>query len=293
MIDLLNLPADNKKLLASCEEYGFFRVINHGMPMELQSEMKEAASSFFNLPDDVKLRSKKGIAGSRSIARANLTPHLETFGVQNTESPPEVNDFCSQLELSPHHKEVIKLYASKAHRLAVDIATNIAASMGLDRYSFDGWSGLLRPNKYSFSKEMVGSIGVVLHTDSGFMTLLQEDESVGGLEIMDKSGALVAVEPVPGSLLVILGDVAKAWSNGRLQNAKHRVICKEGAHRITIPLFLLPPSDGTVEPPAAFVDSEHPQLYQTFSYQDYKKLMISTSSCVGEALSFFTMEQAR
>ncbi|KAM0047654.1 putative oxoglutarate/iron-dependent dioxygenase, isopenicillin N synthase [Helianthus debilis subsp. tardiflorus] len=51
-------------------------------------------------------------------------------------------------------------------------------------------------------------------TDSGFLTILQYDEGVGGLEVMD-------------TLLVNLGDMATVWSNGRLCNVKHRVQCKE------------------------------------------------------------------
>lgn len=76
--------------------------------------------------------------------------------------------------------------------------------------SFEEWTCLLRPNKYSFTEETVGSSGVFTHTDTSFLTVLQEDESVCGLEMMDKSSAeFLAVDPVPGSFLVNLGDVAK------------------------------------------------------------------------------------
>jgi 2-oxoglutarate-dependent dioxygenase len=43
-------------------------------------------------------------------------------------------------------------------------------------------------NKCNFTKESVGSSGVKIHTNSGFLALLQEDELVGGLEVMDMSG---------------------------------------------------------------------------------------------------------
>lgn len=89
-----------------------------------------------------------------------------------------------------------------------------------------------------------------------------------------------------------LSGILKAWSNGRLKNAKHHVICRVGATRVTIPLFLKPAKDANVEAPAAFVDSEHPRLYQTFNYENYRKLMISTKSYVGEALSLFAIDQA-
>lgn len=103
VIDLLNFPAENRKLLTSCDEIGCFRVINHGIPTELQAEMREAAMSYFNLPGDVKHR-KNLNKGSRSTAHSNLTPYLETFGVQNTASPAEIDAVCSELEISPRHK---------------------------------------------------------------------------------------------------------------------------------------------------------------------------------------------
>jgi len=77
----------------------------------------------------------------------------------------------------------------------------------------------------------------------------------------------------------------KAWSNGRLHNVKHRVQCKEAAARVSIALFLLAPKDDKVEPPAALVDSKHPRLYKTFTYDDYRKLRLSSGSRAGEALS--------
>ena len=68
---------------------------------------------------------------------------------------------------------------------------------------------------------------------------------------------------------------------------KHRVVCRKGVPRVTIPLFLQGPKDGMVEAPAELVDAEHPRLYETFNYENYRKLMISTNSYVGEALSLF------
>lgn len=86
--------------------------------------------------------------------------------------------------------------------------------------------------------------------------------------------------------------ILKAWSNGRLHNVKHRVMCKETAPRISIALFLLVPKDGEVEAPAAFVDADHPRLYRTFAYENYRKLLVSTKSFTGEALGLLAFDQA-
>ena len=90
----------------------------------------------------------------------------------------------------------------------MDIGGKLAESMGLVGDYCKEWPCQFRINKYNFTPEAVGSTGVQIHTDSGFLTILQEDENVGGLEVMDRSGEFVAVDPLPGSLLVNLGDMA-------------------------------------------------------------------------------------
>lgn len=105
-------------------------------------------------------------------------------------------------------RETIEKYAQAIQELAVDLAHKLAESMGLMDSVFQDWPCQFRINKYNFAPESVGSPGVQLHTDSGFLTILQDDENVGGLEVMDRSGAFVPVDPLPGTLLVNLGDIA-------------------------------------------------------------------------------------
>lgn len=105
-------------------------------------------------------------------------------------------------------RKTITKYAEAIHELAMDIMDKLAEAMGLSTLSFEDWPCQFRINKYNFSPETVGSTGVQIHTDSGFLTVLQDDEDVGGLEVMNKSGEFVAVEPRPGTLVVNFGDIA-------------------------------------------------------------------------------------
>ncbi|XLR53988.1 hypothetical protein HN51_022273, partial [Arachis hypogaea] len=69
------------------------------------------------------------------------------------------------------------------------------------------WPFIFRSIRYSFNPENIGSTGAPIHTDTGFITLLQDDENVGGLEMMDHSSSFKPVPPLPGSFLCIIGDV--------------------------------------------------------------------------------------
>lgn len=101
-------------------------------------------------------------------------------------------------------------YSEAVHEVAMELGRKLSQSMGLDIDLFKGWPFQFRINKYNFTPQSVGSSGVQIHTDSGFLTILQDDQSVGGLEVIDeKSGEFIAVHPLPGSLLVNFGDIAK------------------------------------------------------------------------------------
>jgi len=287
VIDLAEFSDPNQKDLLEASRYrGCFRVINHSIPASLQSEMKAAVKVLFDLPDDVKRRNADVIPGSGYVAPTPKYPLFESFGLYDSTSLSNVDAFCSLLDAPSHVRETIKAYAESLHKVIVDIATKLAESMGLKDQNFSEWPCQFRTNKYNFTQDSVGSDGVQIHTDADFLTVLQEDECVGGLEILDPgSGSYVEVDPVPGTLLVNLGDIAKAWSNGALHNVKHRVQCKATTPRFSFAFFLLAPKDDKVEAPAAFIDSDHPRLYQTFKHQDYRKLCLSTGLRAGEVLS--------
>ncbi|KAL7231154.1 hypothetical protein ACSBR2_009429 [Camellia fascicularis] len=288
VIDLEDFPGQSRKMIEACEELGCFRITNHHqfLPPTLSVEMKAVIRSLFDLPVEIKRRNTDVISGSGYKAPSHINPHYEAFGLYDIASHEAVNDFCSLLNASPHQRKTIQMYAQAIHKLAMDIASKLAQGMGLASFSFEGWPCQFRINKYNFSRETVNSSGVQIHTDSGFLTILQEDENVGGLEVMDKSGTFVAVEPSPGTLLVNLGDTAKVWSNGRLCNVKHRVVCKEPRTRMSIASFLLGPKEAKVEAPAELVDFSHPRLYAPFFYLDYRNLRISKELQAGEALDF-------
>ncbi|GKV30250.1 hypothetical protein SLEP1_g39082 [Rubroshorea leprosula] len=285
IIDLSNFPREYVKMREACEAVGYFRVVNHGIPLDLLGDMKRVVRSLLDLPMETKRRNTDVITGSGYVAPSQVNPLYEALGLYDMASSQAVETFCSQLDASPDQREVIEKYAKAIYELALELGGKLAESLGLVRDFCRDWPCQFRINKYNFTPETVGSTGVQIHTDSGFLTILQEDENIGGLEVMDKySGTFIPVDPLPGTLLVNLGDMAAAWSNGRLCNVRHRVQCKEAAIRVSIATFLLGPKEETVEAPEELVDAEHPRLYVPFTYEEYRKLRLSTKLRAGEAL---------
>ncbi|KAK1421463.1 hypothetical protein QVD17_23814 [Tagetes erecta] len=288
VIDLLDFPNQSSKLIAASEDWGCFRLINFQdvLPAALMSDMKDVVRSLFDLPVEIKRRNLDVITGSGYMAPTPKNPFYEALGLYDMASPTDVHNFCTQLGASLHQRETITRYADAVHELFRRIGNKLAYSLGVksENTGIENWPCQFRINKYHFTPETVGSSGVQIHTDSGFLTVLQDDEGVGGLEVMNKSGDFIPVDPWPGTLLVNLGDIAKVWSNGRLCNVKHRVQCKEAKIRVSIASFLLGPRE-TVEPPAELVDDDHPRVYVPITYEEYRKMRILTKLQAGEALA--------
>lgn len=49
LIDLSN-PDSKHQIVKACEEFGFFKVINHGVPMDFITKLETEAVKFFSLP---------------------------------------------------------------------------------------------------------------------------------------------------------------------------------------------------------------------------------------------------
>ncbi|PWZ40560.1 2-oxoglutarate-dependent dioxygenase DAO [Zea mays] len=281
-------PDESARLRDACERLGCFRVTGHGAPAGLLADMKAAVRALFDLPDDAKRRNADVIPGSGYVAPCPANPLYEAFGLLDAAAPADVDAFCARLDAPPKVRETVKTYAEKMHDVIVGVAGELATSLGLglEEHSFQDWPCQFRINRYNYTQETVGSSGVQTHTDSGFLTVLQEDECVGGLEVLDPAtGEFVPVDPVAGSFLVNIGDVGTAWSNGRLHNVKHRVRCVAPVPRISIAMFLLAPKDDRVSAPEALVDAGHPRRYKPFNYDDYRRLRLSTGERAGEALA--------
>ncbi|CAE7707326.1 unnamed protein product [Symbiodinium microadriaticum] len=108
----------------------------------------------------------------------------------------------------------------------------------IDRY-FSSPFSLLRLIRYPASGG--AKIGVGEHTDYGFLTMIQQDPNVGGLEARTLSGEWVSVDPVPGTFAVNIGDAMAAWSGGKFKATPHRVLnTSNDKERLSIPFFFEP-----------------------------------------------------
>ncbi|KAK2981667.1 hypothetical protein RJ640_000176 [Escallonia rubra] len=282
VIDMQNIAGLAEKLVQACEEWGCFRLINHGVSEKLMSDVKAVTLSLHDLPPEIKMRNASPVEGKGYTPPNLASPFFEGMSIYDMASPGAVDDFCNQLGASAHHREILFKYSQALYNLAQDLGAKLLQGMGLHGDLFDGWPCQLKLNKYNYSPHSVGQTGAVMHSDPGFLTILQDDEIIGGLEAVSRNtGELVPVDPMPGTLVI------NVWSNGRLCHVKHRVQCYEAKIRISIALFVLGPRDAKVGTRHELVDSEHPNLYVPFDFEEYRTLRSTTKAPTGGALELF------
>ena len=103
VIDMQKVDGLAEELVKACVEFGCFRVVNHGVPMELMAEMKVVVAELFNLPEEIKRQTATNSPehGKGYIGCNPITPFLEGFSIDEIWSP---NEFCDCLGASPHQR---------------------------------------------------------------------------------------------------------------------------------------------------------------------------------------------
>ncbi|KAF8011248.1 hypothetical protein BT93_J1756 [Corymbia citriodora subsp. variegata] len=99
------------------------------------AEMKAVARSLLDLP--VEAKKKNVVEGSGYLEPNEAYPLYESLGLRDMGSAQGVDVFCSQLNASPHQREIMKTYREAVHELAMDIADKLTRSMGLDSGQFE------------------------------------------------------------------------------------------------------------------------------------------------------------
>lgn len=252
------------EVAAACRDFGFFYITNHGIPAEAIDGALAAAKEFFAQDKEVKDQVAavdhrgyvaEGKAQMKGAAKSDLKESF-ILGWELEADDPDLGKPLRSLNQWPdtprHFRDSISWYFSEVGACGEALLSVVAKSLGIDEDFFSSLYSkpLQRTNviHYPPSTQDPEVFGVGEHTDYGAITLLWQDQ-VGGLQVRDRTtNEWIAAPPVPGSLVVNVGDLLERWSNGRLASTMHRVINESGAERYSIATFFDPSYDAVADP---------------------------------------------
>ncbi|CAM8913282.1 unnamed protein product [Rhodiola kirilowii] len=248
--------------------------------LSLTEKMFEGLKSLFDLPDDTKNKYKSSRAYCSYMGKNPSVPFQESFGVNDAYNIESAQAFTSLMwpEGNPDFCNAMNGLSKKMLEVLLAMLKVICESYGAGS-SYESFAkntcAVFRLMKYLVPPSGE-AIGLIPHTDKNVLTLLCENGE--GLEIMSKDGVWSPLTIPQGCFLVIVGDLLKAWSNGRLHPMKHKVTISGNKDRYSIGLFTIPEDGVPVEVPKELVDNEHPIKYKPVTYNDYMSYYISNAS---------------
>jgi isopenicillin N synthase-like dioxygenase len=264
----------------ACENIGFFCITNHGIPDEAFLDAFAVSRAFFDLPLDEKRRyTPVGEVAPRGYAA------METKGLAATLDAMVPKDLREQFMLgtlapmppalaalpgaagcyAPNiwptdpapYREIFATLYLRCEALADTLMRILARGLDLPEEYFadkiDHHFSVLGSNHYPELDHdpLPGQLRVGAHSDFGSLTILAPTKAQGGLQVKMADGRWLDVDPIPGCLIINLGDMMARWTNDRWKSTLHRVVNPPGdagarSRRQSIAFFCHPNYDAEI-----------------------------------------------
>jgi len=250
-----------------CHQVGFFYVVNHGIPASASAAYLRAIKSFFALPRDVKQSiDKHGSAQFRgweelgSELTNNQVDYREQIDIgveRDAFIDPDPyymalvgpNQWPAEA-LIPGFRASVEDYFSRLSEVARQILRVMSLALGLKETHIERVFGA-SPSPYlkliRYPQTRAGGHGVGTHKDSGFLTLLLQDETAG-LEAQANDNTWYRVDPIPGSLVVNTGELLQLVTQNYFIATPHRVINAAACERYSSAFFYSPDLNTVLDP---------------------------------------------
>ena len=266
-------PEFIEQLRDATHSVGFFQLTGYGGAPGQAEDLLATIKRFFDLPLEERMKLDN-----------RLSPHFRGYTRMGTEITQGRADAREQIDYSPDREPVTDYppeqpywllqgpnmwpdealpelepaamaWAELMSKVGNELLRAIAVSLELPEDYFDepfrdtpAWMGKL-VHYVGGVVEAAGDQGVGSHADYGFVTLLLQDD-VGGLEVLPPGASeWVPVEPLPGALVVNLGEMLEVATEGYLAATIHRVQAPPpGVDRYSVPFFWSPRLDAVIDP---------------------------------------------
>jgi len=293
--DFLSGTIERKQLFVqqlgnAYEEFGFVAVGNHGVQDELVNKFYNLIKEFFARTEEEKkkyeiaeLAGQRGYTSfGREHAKGYDAPDLKEFwqiGQTVRGDDPIRSQYADNVDVAemPDFMETGNRLYRAFESSGRELLRAIALYLGLDEHHFDphirNGNSILRAIHYPpITQEPKSSIRAEQHEDINLITLLV-GASADGLQLLDKKGKWMPITAPEGYIIVNVGDMLQRLTNNKLSSTTHRVVNppREKWHtdRYSIPFFLHPRSEMSLNCLESCIDSDHPKSYEDITAGEY------------------------
>ena len=222
---------------------GFFYIVNHGIPAAVTDNYLAAMKAFFALPQAAKAAIDKRhspqfrgweafaseLTNNRVDDREQIDIGVDREAIDNPEpyylALVGPNQWPAP-ELLPGFRDIVSDYFARLAELSREVLRMMSLALGLDEMHIERVFGA-DPSPYlkliRYPRTRDGGQGVGVHKDSGFLTLLLQDEQAG-LEAQANDDSWYRVDPLPGSLVVNTGELLQLVTHNYFIATPHRVV---------------------------------------------------------------------
>ncbi|KAK8365336.1 hypothetical protein V6Z11_A02G047400 [Gossypium hirsutum] len=191
-------------------KWGFFQVINHGIPVSVMEEMKDGVRRFHEQDVEVKKQyytrdfTKPVVYNSNFDLYTSLAVNWrDTFFSRMAPDPPKMED------LPPVCRDIMVNYSKQVMNLGNLLLELLSQAIGLKPdhlKDMDCGRGLLMLcHYYPGCPKPELALGTSKHADNDFFTVLLQDH-IGGLQVLHED-KWIDVPCSPGALVINIGDL--------------------------------------------------------------------------------------
>ena len=287
-------PVRKQKFVAEIgkayEEIGFVALKGHFLDENLVKDLYSEVKDFFSLPLETKEKYEiPGIGGQRGYisfgkesAKGRSTGDLKEFwhfGQYLDQDSKYTNEHPDNVEVTelPKFNKVGKETYQMLEKTGIYVLRALALYIGLDEFYFDKYikdgNSILRPIHYpAITDEPKDAVRAAAHGDINLITLLMGAQGKG-LQVQDHDGKWIDAIAEPDELMINVGDMLSRLTNNKLRSTIHQVVNPPretwGSSRYSVPFFMHPVSEMSLNCLPECIDEDHPKLYEDITAGEF------------------------